>query len=48
MDDDNSVDEAIVITSADEIIIIDDEIKKDRKPKEIEYNTPRMNFMLPI
>ena len=32
--DDNSVDEAIIITSADDIIIIDDGTKKDRKPKE--------------
>ena len=33
VDDDNSADVAITVTSADDIIIIDDETIKDRRPK---------------
>ena len=47
VDNDNSADEAIMITSEDDIIITDNEIKKVRA-KEKEDNTTRMNFMLPI
>ena len=43
VDDDNSADVAITVTSVDDIIIIDDETIKDRRP-----NTPRMNCMLSI
>ena len=48
VDDNNSADIAIAVTSADDIIIIDDKTKNDRRPKWEEDNIPRMIFIFSI